>query len=430
MNRNRQRIYTGVGIFLAVIMAVTLFLPGLAPQQPAVQDVPPTPAAAATFPPPVTDFTGIGFEETYLHPSGLFTVAVPTGWNPNRPSNNGTQVQVNMNNDQNLTVIESYIEVPAQPVADLDALSDRFNDAVLQAGWRSYSSWRETQRVIDETEQQLEIDFVLTLGQQTYIARHIAWLEENVVKVVRVVAPENARDLLLYLLQNVPPTLSVVDLFEGSPTIWNALYSPRYQHIIRYPNTWVVVDGDPSVAGPVTIEGVNNEVLRVDAVEGGSITDEAAAEQFVRAIRPNATIAGVVPVEQGEASGFSVSYNSQTLEGVQLSGIMVILNDAQGNAHMADLRIQAPAVDFNNIDAVTTVYQDVPVIMSSFNLTTGEEFPVVEPETGAEVEATPVETAPITGPEPTVTEGAPADEIDPTPESPEDPEGDEADNGS
>lgn len=68
-SKRTRSLYMFFGISMAVLMAVTLFLPGLAPDPaPVVQDVPtPTPRPIPTFPPPLTDFSGITFDVDYLH---------------------------------------------------------------------------------------------------------------------------------------------------------------------------------------------------------------------------------------------------------------------------------------------------------------------------------------------------------------------------
>src|SRR5690606_12751259 len=137
--------------------------------------------------------------------SGLYTVGYPSGWAPGAGTNNGVQAQINFTNSDVRSVIETYIDVPETPLTTLGELSDRYNDQIMQRGWRNYESAVETAR--REENGKLLIDFELKQGGQTFLARHEAWTDGDWIYVVRVVTPQNARDLLLYLLDAVSPTI-------------------------------------------------------------------------------------------------------------------------------------------------------------------------------------------------------------------------------
>src|SRR4051812_2540538 len=57
-----------------------------------------TDAPTVTAPPVVTDFSGIKFDTDYLHPSGLFSIADPTGWIPGQQTTKSDGVEITMNN--------------------------------------------------------------------------------------------------------------------------------------------------------------------------------------------------------------------------------------------------------------------------------------------------------------------------------------------
>src|SRR5689334_5602708 len=58
----------------------------------------PTEPPQPTFPPPITDFSTVKFDQDFLHPSGLFSVAQPTGWTPASPVSNANGAEITMNN--------------------------------------------------------------------------------------------------------------------------------------------------------------------------------------------------------------------------------------------------------------------------------------------------------------------------------------------
>ena len=71
-----KRITIIFGISMALILALTTLLSAVGRTS---QTTAPTAAPVPTFPPPPAVET-IDFAQRYLHPGGLFTVAVPGGW--------------------------------------------------------------------------------------------------------------------------------------------------------------------------------------------------------------------------------------------------------------------------------------------------------------------------------------------------------------
>jgi hypothetical protein len=391
-----QRLYTYFAIFIAALMALSVIFPLFSLNNPVVQDVEPTDAPTATQPAPPTDLSAIGFENTYLHPSGLFTVAQPTGWEPGAPGNTGVEASIRMNNPQYLTDVESFVIAPSSPVTTAEEVSNYFAD--ISATVRGYVSPRETGRRV-ENGQSL-IDFEVTQSQQPYIGRQVAWTDGQWIYGVRVVAPTNLRDLLLYLLENEPQTLEVNELFTSSPLGWTSFYNPQAGEIIRYPSNWTIVDG--GVGSTVTINGFSGEVLRLEVPSEGQVADEAAAQAQVESLRPGATIASVIPVERNGGSGYAVAYNEQSLDGVGESGLAVLLNGDDGLLHIANIRIPVANVDLNAPAAdAGFAATDAANIMGSYNLTEGLGLPIPTP--------TPSPTATLVPPTPVpATEAAPA----------------------
>lgn len=371
-SKARQRNYTIFAIGMAVLMGATAILPIFTRNSAVQQSNEPTVTPAPTVPAPPSDLSTIVFDQEYLHPSGLYTVMHPAAWVPSGPSNNGTQVQVNFNNGQQLSVIETYVDVAVPAITTLSQLSARFDDNTLASGWRSYSSWKEVGREI--TDSAVIIDFELQLRGQSYIARHVATLKDGWINVVRVVTPTNARDLLLDLLAKAQDVITPVELFRNTPIQWNAYYSEADNVVIRYPNSWQLQDGGQGQ--PASITAANQSALRIESLAGESAADEDAARALVGALRPNAQILSVEPIERNGGNGFAVAFTERNLEGESQSGLSLLLNDTAHDAvRVATLRLFNFDLDLNEASDVFVV-KDAQTAMTTFNLAEGLGLPV------------------------------------------------------
>ncbi|MCA9915863.1 MAG: hypothetical protein KC496_21060, partial [Anaerolineae bacterium] len=220
--QNRASVY--LGIFLAIVMGLSVVLP-LISNQSLRTTVQPTETPAPTVPAPIEDLSTITFDQTYLHPSGLFTVAIPSGWSPVTEVNTTGEAQVTMRNPDALSIVEARILRPTSAVdlSSADGLGVIFSDNWLASSWREYSSWDETTRSVQDD--QLVIDFNLTRNGQEYIARQIAYTDGTWVYVVRAVTPSNASRVLRYLLENEQASFQVVDRFLGEPIDWKTYFN-------------------------------------------------------------------------------------------------------------------------------------------------------------------------------------------------------------
>lgn len=396
--KTTQRITIVFGIFMASLMALSAILPLISPTPPVATPEPPTPTPQPTFPPPITDFSGITFETQYLHPNGQFTVAMPSGWLPTQPNNNGVQAQSNFNNGEAISVIEASVEELSAPAASLDELSARYNSSSLAASWARYTGgWSEIARQVDTENNRVLMDFEARRTGQTFLARQQVWTEGNHVYSVRVVVPNNARDLLFYLVEQIPPTLRLLPQFADSPLGWNSSYDFQAGHILRFPNAWQVTDSAPGL--PVSIQGDAGDVtIRVETRPGETVADEAAATALVEALRPNATVGTVQPVSREGADGFAVAYTFRDPDGAGLSGLAVLLNGADRTLHVANGVLKAAAVDLTSEDARAT-YPDFVGAMDTFSLLDlpnlyidPSAFPTVPPIVEVTLEVTPEAT--------------------------------------
>ncbi len=360
-----KRITVVIGISLAVMMALSVILPALGnnSQSAAIQPTAVQPTAIPTFPPPPrTDM--INFDQTYMHPSGIFTIAEPSGWVASEPQTTGEGVRAVLSNLEAQSLIQVDVD---QPVAateaplTLDDVDARFNDAWLSSSWREYSSWNESSRERTDDERVI-IDFELTSQNQTYVARQSAWTDGEWIYSVRVVTPDNATETLLFLLDEVSNSLQPLKAFAEIPFNWEAYFDATDTHIIRYPATWFVEDSAPG--RPTSISGDNNTALRVESAAGTIIESEEAAADWVESLRSGTTILSVEPVAREENAGYSVTYSIQTADGDKQSGEAVLLNGPDEKLHVANLRFPG---DVNLHEASDDVaFTDLATVMDTF----------------------------------------------------------------
>lgn len=364
-----SRVFVIFSIVMLVAMVGSVLLPLLLQnvQNPTTQldstDVP-----EPTLPPMPDDFSVIGFDDIVMHNSGLFTVARPTGWNVSNQSNNGFEVKLSMNNAIYQSVVEASIDIAPTAIETVNDVEARLTPSLLGDSWRQYTSWDETRRVIEDDR--VVIDFTLTAGQRSLIARQISWTDGEWMYSVRVVAPENGANLLRYLLDGTIASLEVNRELASTPTGWNAYFDTETRHILRLPPTWALTDAAPGL--PASFEGTlaetnENVLLRVETVDG-QIADTAAASTWVENSRSSGiAIEDVVNVQQGGMSGFSVSYTYTDLDGEQQSGIAVLLNGPDDRFHVANLRLDVAGVDLNSDDGRET-YPEIAQVMDSFRV--------------------------------------------------------------
>jgi hypothetical protein len=342
----QQRITIFLGIFLSFGMIASVILPLLSQnlQQSAPAERPTeTPAPTAPAPP---DTSTISFDEIHLHSSGLFTVAVPTGWTVSNEFSTDAEAQLTMQNPRALSVLEVRVLAPAEDV-ELDSVNNlgaQFTEDWLRSSWRQYNSWREDTREVVNDE--LIIDFNLSRSGQNYVARQIASTDGTWIYVVRVVMPSNASEAMRYVLENEDASLKPIERYLGEALAWNGYFDNSASHLIRFPSTWAVTDSADGVPASIAGEDVQ---MRVETATGIDSSDAASA--YVAALHTGTEVQSVEAVEQYGLSGYRVSYTVPTLDGPTESGIALILNDESGVAHVANaLLTDVQNSDLNSVD--------------------------------------------------------------------------------
>jgi hypothetical protein len=250
-----------------------------------------------------------------------------------------------MNNGVALSVIDIYVQEPTLPVSTAQDLSASLTRDTLAQTWTRYNRWEETNRSIENDR--LVIDFAIQANRQQYVARQISWTEAGKINSVRVVVPENAIDLLRYLLDNLPGTLTPLAQTVTTPFEWQTYYDPIVNHTLRYPQNWTVQAAAPGRTA--SLVGANGESLRLDVQAVSGVLDEAAARSFLESAVPNATILSLTPITRELGSGFSIAYTTTSADGEPFSGLAAIVGSSDGNLHSANLRFPGREIDLNNL---------------------------------------------------------------------------------
>jgi hypothetical protein len=350
-NKTARRASIFLGFFMAFVLVAGAIIPlftGNQTQTLPQENTPPTQAPIPTFPPPPTDFSAIRFDRAYLHPTGIFAIALPEGWNASEPNKGASIAQVNLINNTTSTVVDTYVQDAGTITPD--QLSTHFSPEAIGASWARFERWTETSRAFDAETGRLRIDFNVTSNRQQFVARQEAWTDGRWIYVVRVLAPANATQFLLFLLDQFVASFEPLTQFEGTPLDWTAYYDTASSHIIRFPTGWSLTDSAPGAPASITSsEGVQ---LRVQAVADTTVADEAAAIAFVEGLRPGVQVTSTAPTTRGGLNGFSVAYSFATIDGEPQSGYAVLLNGADGTLHVADLRVPEGNVDLNAVMAM------------------------------------------------------------------------------
>lgn len=394
--RRASMILGGVMILAIALSAILPIFTNNASQ--ALQTAQATVAPTVTSPPVVTDFSTIKFDTDYLHPSGIFSVAVPTGWVPGQPTTKADGVEITMNNGELLSVVQSSVQISPTVIPDLDTIDSLYTEATLNGSWSNYSrsytspksgsalNYRETSRTREENK--VVIDFELKNNRgQVFVARQVAWADTDWVYSVRVVTPDNQINLLKYLMDNVIKSFKPNRVFAGTPADWGAYFDTSNNLIVRFPAGWSITDSAPG--RPTTISS-NSGALRVQSQAVSAALDEAAARNWVTTNVAGATITSAKEAKRGDMAGFMVAYTYNDVDGNPNSGLALLLNGANNTLYSANLRVFEGNVDLNS-DAAQVSHSDLMKMLGSLQLLAGINVP------------TPTPTATFTLPPPTAT---------------------------
>lgn len=344
----QQRISVFLGILLVIATVAGAFLPiiqnSIASSQPLVS---PTDTPVPTVPAP-PDTALINFEQAYLHPSGLFTAAIPSGWTVTSEINNTGEALVTMQNPSALSVVEVRVIRPTSDIdlSSLESMGAYFDAEWLSQSWRQYTSPREDQRRIDAEKNQLVMDFTLTQRGQTYAASQVAYTDGTWIYTVRVVAPSNATTALQYVLENEVASVKPLTVYVGKELEWFGHFDNVNKFMVRFPSTWSLVD---SAAGAPTSITTANVQARFEAAALG-INSTEAASSYVSGLRSGVTVLSVNEVTVNGVAGYRVAYTLSTLDGASQSGWVQILDNGTNNFIANILFSNLADTDLNTVD--------------------------------------------------------------------------------
>ena len=370
MNTTTKGFTVVIGIIMSVAMVGSLIIPLLSRQATQVDAPPPTAIPEPTFPPP-PDVSQIDFDDVYLHPSGLFTLGLPTGWMPTIEQSGAEEALVSLTNVDALSQVEARISPKPEDVATADDLSAFFSDDWLRQSWPYYSSWDETSRKVTD-EGRVVIDFNLARARVDYIARQESWIEAGEIYTVRVVTPENAPEELKFLLERVISSVERLEVYAGAPFDWQGYFDNTDKHMIRYPHGWKVTDAEAGLPATIASDDVTMVVETVDV----ALASESDTIDWIENWRRGVEALTVEAVEVGGAAGYEVSYRLSTVDGAPESGLAVLLHGTDNRLHVANARVAEMDVDLQTASA-----EEFPLIsvLDSFRLLPELEITEDEP---------------------------------------------------
>ena len=288
-----------------------------------------------TFPTPEPNGAQLTLAKPIVNSSGLFQIAIPEGWEitTNSYDFNLPGARSAFLNTERLSVIDAHLLVGINYSSHQALSDDYFTASYFLTAWGSYEGFTETGRTVGEA---ITIDFELGLGGQKYLARQIAWMDGDWVRLVRVVAPENNPALLDITIEMVVPTfISYNDQRDTSPT-WVAFADNDAKYVIRHPNWTLVSAGTvPILEAPIAPASM---VLRSQTEM--PLTSLEEAEAFVKeTLRPGAEILSSQVATKEYGGGYMVSFTARDNEGNPISALAVLLNDDANNLHIAEIRL-------------------------------------------------------------------------------------------
>jgi hypothetical protein len=356
----RRRQYIVFSVVMVAVLSLSalapIFTSGIVEPTPVT---PTTPTPVPVIPTPISDLSSISFENQVVSSTGLFSVAVPTGWEVGTNTATPTEAQLTQRNTPAESVIETRVILPPAPVSDVEGVRAFFDDAWLASSWRDYTSWdKASDSVVGDS---YVADFNLRRTTRNFIARQEAWTDGTWIYMVRVVTPPNAPEQLKYVLDGVRRSLVANTQFEGAPFNWSSYFDTTNKYLIRFPTSWAVTD---SASGAPTSLAGDGASLRIETM-AVALADTTAAETWVTETY-GATIVSSQAVDRFGTPGFAVAYQVPDADGGTVSGYAVILVEGE-RVHVADLRMPGAGIDLNAEDDAQQ-YGTWKQIMDSFGL--------------------------------------------------------------
>lgn len=372
--RNRQRA-TLVGALIGLLIIFTFVISLIAPDlgrrsrdsyptlTPYGTPPPPTPLVIPT-PEPDPQLEGA---PPYIHSSGYFQTFKPAGddWfaYEDPALNVSPYAGVVIQSSRRLVVIHNYIE-QGVVYPSVESLSESYlTSAEFDVNWGSYDSWEETRREI--VGDKVIIDFNLTLDDNAYLGHNTAWLEDDWLYVSRLVVPANNPDLLTQLSRLVTASFVPYHDLQGFPQEWPIYLDQVTGFVLKAPPSWVRIAGGEG--RPATFDvpfGPGKTTVRLWAEADQPLASSDEAEAWIADNEAGVTILGSEPVEHDMGTGYQVAYAYQDVAGDRHSGLVTLLNDADGLLCIANLQLDPADVNLLDVENLSDQQNELRQVLA------------------------------------------------------------------
>lgn len=383
-----KQLYTVFAIVMVIVMAVG----GSGLLMPAEDTADPLDASAAdtlrppTFTPPVGT-PQVALDVPYLHPSGYFEIAPPGGWEHSEVSEENV-FSASWVSPVLSSVVHAFILKYDAPVTEDQFISHV--ESEFATGFSYYDSYTVLARDYDSDP--ITVDFSVSLGGQDFAARQWAGKEDELIWVLRVVAPANHPALLAYLEQNVLPSYRVFTVPRSAPIGWqtytDAAQGYSFQHPAAWANHGTGQDGVRRFVDSAT-RWQSEMAIAVRPQATVSAGDDARA--WLASLIPDAQVSSVKAVARPRGEGYLVSFSYPSDEGERRRGLLLLLN-ANDAVYEVDLRLPPGADDPLNQEARRRTDEAISVLETFTALAVGTPTAPPDDEPPATEESSPEPT--------------------------------------
>jgi hypothetical protein len=400
-NKNVQRnqiIAAVLGLGISAIFIISLVAPNTFDTQTETtnntqnndDELPTTSPATPRVPPTVEpDGSKISMDRPFINTTGLFQILKPLdpagSWTNPDPANgtpptNTTTSEVPASTTNNIETGSTLFLSPtrlavihattqfADRYPNVKALEDSLTDSYFNQIWQAYYQWQLTSKTADESF--LTYDFILRdapPSQVSYVARYILWHDNGLINGLRLIVPENNPALLETLQERILPSfVSYPNLIENTlnyPTGWTANTDMEQGYMLKLPDIWRVIEGGegrPRTSYGFSFDpGPDTPSIRITIQPRGqqpiASLEDAKTWRQAASTSPLTFVGEGETIEQRFGDGYLLHYTYQNEDLDTFTGVMILLNDKDGNLYTAEFITDGNVQNFN--DSATHPYQ-------------------------------------------------------------------------
>lgn len=343
-----------VYVFFALVMVIIMAVGGSglleAPSGPSSSQ-----GQAATAAPP-DNAAQVPLGATYQHPSGYFEITPPLGWLFEEKTE-GTVASASWVGSAQGAVLHAFTIQSGEPVTREQLI--RQVESEFPGGFKNYTAYTVTRQNYDSDP--ITVDFALSLGDRNFVSREWAGAEENLVWVLRAVAPDNNPGLLTYFEENILPTYRVFADALPVPVDWEVYTNPERAYTFRHPAAWADHGtGQDGARRFVDAQAGWQVEMAVLVQPETSVRTGERARAWLEAMEPEAEVSSVVTATRRHGDGYLVSFEYPAGQG-RRRGLLLLLN-ANGAVYRVDLRLPPGADDPLNDEAQRRAQQAIQVL--------------------------------------------------------------------